>query len=129
MPKTYVLDTILRGYNSRSKLRDIYKDLRESILPFPPTQTSDEPLLTLQDPNWRRGNYGWELYLLPQSAVMVEYFGVWRGYPHETPNPPAPKDAEIHKLKLTIHNSNPDLEKEIESIIDKYPRNPEKKSG
>ena len=120
-PKTYMIDDIQNGYNNFDKLREIYREIREKVLTGNPVQTSDMPLLTIYKcANSRPGNYGWELYLLNSSSLILEYYGDWTGYGSETRIPPAPENAKLSKLKITINNSEKSLEEKIEGIISRY---------
>ena len=120
--KEYVIDDILEGYNNYDKLRKIYADLRQRVLVGEPIQSSSEPFITLKFPNWRSGNYGWELYSVNGSSLVLEYFGRWSGYANEMGCPPGPKEASLHHMRLTIHNSKPALEQQIGEILSQYPR-------
>lgn len=135
-PKTFVVDDILRGYNDSMKLHSIYDDLKKGPLSVSPIQESAKPLIFLGPPNWRYGNYGWELYDLNPTLLMLEYFGRWTGYAHERDVPLKPGEkaesgerAPLSELRLTIHNSKKELENSIEEIIAKYPRDPTPKTS
>ena len=123
-PKIYEIDDLLKGYTNYDKLKKLYHDLRKNILISGPMQTSkEERLIYLTDPNWRGGSYGWELYSVNSSLIALEYHGEWRGYAHENfrEQPNITKESHVERIKLTIHNSNKNLESKIEEIISKYP--------
>ncbi len=122
--KTYKIDGLLKGYSSPSKCRDIYNELKDSILLEDPIQKSDGLTIKLSSSygNHRDGEYGWELYSLDTCMFVLEYRGIWNGYAFDGLKP-KPEDAELKSLKLTIHGNDSELENKIDELIEKYPRN------
>lgn len=118
--KTYQIDDILKGYNDSDKLTNLYSDLRNDIILQEPIWKSDKDMVTIIN-SQRNSHYGWELYEVNNSLLMLEYFGRWQGYAHESRYAPSVKEASLHAIRLTINNSNAQLEEGIEKIISKYP--------
>ena len=58
-PTIIKIDNILEGYNSLSKVRDIYSRIRKEILTEDPIQTSPGGLVVANDHGPRRGSYYW----------------------------------------------------------------------
>ncbi len=129
MAKTYEIDNTLEGSPDLHKVRNFYNDLRSKILAEEPIQSSENTPLVLVSEAERAGNYGWELYKAGASLVMLEYEGNWTGYAQGPRKPPAPSEAWLHNLKLTIQDSTPELEAKIEKLIAKYPSKSKKRQN
>ena len=122
-PKVYDIDNVLRGYNDFNKLANIYLDLRRKVLQSEPVQRLSTSTITITWPNWRGGRYGWELYKQNNSVVMLEMFMGGSGYKDATNSPIIiDKESHLNGLRVTVHNSNPEIEDGIEAIISRYPR-------
>lgn len=111
------VDDTLNGYNTFHKVREVYRGLRERVFVQEPIQSSQEPLITLTSPNDRRGNYGWELYQQGESLCVLEYFGRWTAYAHESRWCPKPEEAALKLLRITIHNDDGSVRKSIEKTL------------
>jgi len=122
------IDNILDGFSDFSKLNNIYAALRKEILTSSPIQKSNAPLITLHDPNWRRGSYGWELFEQEHVLYMIEFFNGDDGYSKASDLPIDPRTESFDFLILTIHNGNKNIRKSIEEIILRFPREPIKKT-
>jgi hypothetical protein len=132
------VDDVLNGYNDSHKLRNIYRDLRKEVLTSEPVQKSLQPLLTMTPPNWRGGNYAWELYDLNPALAMLEYYGSWTGYAHEANQPiPISSDVKegddytaysIRRLMLAFHGPSQEILDKTDKIIARYPRSQRKDS-
>ncbi len=120
-PKIYELDDVLNGFNDFHKLKNLYSDLRDNVIGQNPIQECNANIITLNSNGHRGGQYGWELYAIDASLLMLEYFGSWKGYGTRRWAPPV-KEANLDKVRLTIHNSCEELELAIEEVIAKYPR-------
>lgn len=94
-----------------------------------PIQKSSEPLITHNEIDCgRRGNYGFELYALPEGTLLLlEYWGNWKGYAAETQHPPEIANADLNEIHLTLHNPTPELESIIKRLIKNIPHEDKKR--
>ena len=119
----YELDNILNGSRGFNKLKDIYLNLKEFLIPFEPIQKSTPNTVTIND--YERGlHYCWELYNVKDSFLMIEFYGNWNGYANESSIAPSPdsNSAYLSGMRLTIHNPNIIIRDDLEEILEKYPR-------
>lgn len=118
--KIYSVNNILKGYTDYHKLSNIYSDLKKEVLTEDPIQESPNNLISIEGTR-RSGSYGWKLFEIEDSLIMLEYAGEWEGYAHQSIDRPAIDKEFLSFLNLTIHNSNNTLEDTIEKILSKYP--------
>ncbi len=117
----YTVDDIMRGYNDWDKLNNVYKDLRD-VLGEPVFESNGN--LVLVSGSHRKAGYGWEIYDIEQNLVLLEYLNNWEGYAHEPYNMPRPSTGGFTMtIGLTLRKTDKKLERRIERIFNKYPRN------
>ncbi|MBT3407864.1 hypothetical protein HOK68_02940 [Candidatus Woesearchaeota archaeon] len=121
-PKVFEISDYLKNYNRLDYLNKFYALLKEKVLTEDPVQKTEEGLVQIIETR-RFHSYGMELYNLNNSILVLEYSGMWTGYAHENKFPPELKDANISGLRLTIHNSNEELEKQIKETIKYFSKN------
>ena len=127
-PKVFEIDSVQGGYHNSEKLQAIYRDLRREVLPQEPFQRTFPNTITIQKSwGWRGGQYGFEMYKFEEISAIValEYFGSWNGYAPGSSKAPQITEAMLHRINLTVHDSNADLEEKIGEIIARYPREKE----
>jgi|GEM_PF-6643550 len=99
----------------------LYKTLRE-ILP-PPVLVSTGPdgetsFVPRAERYHELGNqYGWELFKVEGSVVMLEYHAWWGNGFRVGQQPPAPQEAQLSSLRVTLHDPTPELEQRIEKLF------------
>jgi len=119
-PKVYTFDSVQEGSHNPWKLGNVYRALRNAVLTDEPTQQRIKQLAIVEKDR-PLSPYGWELYTLGQGPVAIlEY--VLEGFGDQIIFSPPPRDWFLRSIKLTIHNSTPDLEETIEDIIARFPR-------
>ena len=135
MSTTIEIDNILHGYNDFNKIPDVYSKLRKEVFPQSPIQKSPKNLVVIStNHGGRNGSYEWELYVVKNGLVLMEAFGSWDGYGKiiqpriDGGNKQFDRFYSWHKLKLTLHPGNSDLENKINNIISEFPRDSKKAS-
>jgi hypothetical protein len=123
MVRVYNIDDRIGGFNSSDKLRNLYAELRKHVFTKKHLHKSPESLITLSFPNYRDGNYGWELHDRPVFS-MIEYFGSWTGYAHEIrfagDGPPGIEGQNLKHLRISLYNEpQPKTITKIEELIAK----------
>ena len=110
----------LREYTSFDKIRNIYKDIMDEVKPKKISE-SEGTLIYLTWPNYRGGNYNWEMFKKNDSLIMFEYCGEYKGYSHGHGVEPEPKiqDGKGHYRHGKITIIPPDKEMVINSVKDK----------
>jgi hypothetical protein len=88
-------------------LIEVYRELKKKgILPEKRIQSPTKKLLKSRDiPNAYETGYEWELFQRGYTVMMLEI-----NY-----------SQKPHRFRLTVHNSNSPLEKEIEEVLNKFP--------
>jgi hypothetical protein len=120
LSKTYVLNDLLNGYHSYDKLSNIYKDLQKELLPVKPLHESLDSLVTIKT-TWRGAQYGWQLFAIDESVLLIEYYGRWQGYASDPLTAPHITKSSLNKLSITLHNPKDIFTKKIEDILKNYP--------
>lgn len=121
-PAVIEINDQLGGYSESDKLRDVYRDLRRNVLTTDPIQKSTRPFVN--PPGHVSGHYGWELYEVDDSLVMLEYFGGWTGHCwqfRENSPPPSHKDSWLHHITLTVHRPRKRVLEQVDKVVSKYP--------
>jgi hypothetical protein len=136
MPVTYNIDDVFEGYNNHEKLLKIYNDFRKEIATGEPIQSSPINLVSINSMSCERvGNYGWQLFQIKESFLMLEYFGFWNGSASESRRSPVLGKSLSQKISMweaphhiiiTAHNSTSELDGKIRDIITRYPRESKK---
>lgn len=115
---TYKIGDINNKYDIFPELNHLHEDIQDKFQEKP-IQESELSLAIIKNSN-RISHYRWEMYQIKDSLLMIECFGTWKGYSHESPEAPKIKYSEMHKLKITIHNPDKIIEESIDELISKY---------
>lgn len=118
---------ILNGYNSFDKVGNVYKDMIKELEPEKKAQSDEnDRLICLKWPNWRGGNYNWQLFKKDDSLLIMEFYGDWKGYAHESNMPPKIGEHGYRHGRITVMPPNEKIQESIVRVLEKYPASSKK---
>lgn len=110
----------IRYYGTTQDLHDFYLLLRKELLPSEPVQVSAPDLFFgIVGSGHRGSHYGWELYRVDETMVLVEYADSWNGMSRRQREASGPEHTALSRLGVSFHPPNKELNAGLETILGK----------
>ncbi len=109
----------IRYYGTTQDMHNFYLLLRKELLTSEPVQISSPDLFFgIVGSGHRGSHYGWELYHIGETTVLLEYADSWNGMSRMR-EAPRPEHAALSRLGVSFHPPNKELNAGLEAILGK----------